>query len=81
MKYFLQYYIAPFLIGFLILIMGTCVVYLLFTHYIFRLIFMSIFGGLFIIVGLWMVGILILGIVGYDFLVKHDEGFKRDNEE
>ena len=42
---------------------------------------MSIFGGLFIIVGLWMVGILILGIVGYDFLVKHDEGFKRDNEE
>ena len=78
MKHILQYYVVPFLIGLFTISVGMCVIYLLFAHYVFRLIVLGIFGGLSVAVGLWMTGILILGIVGYDFLVSHDEGFKRE---
>lgn len=78
---FIEFIVQPICIG--IVVLSVCIgfVHCLVTYPIAGKLFTIFALSLFLLAAAWLFGIMILGIIGYPWLRKHDEGFRRMKDE
>lgn len=74
---FKEFIIQPICIG--IIVLSVCIgfVHCLVTYSIAGKVFAIFAFYVFLLAAAWFFGIIVLGIIGYPWLRKHDEGFRR----
>ena len=78
---FKEFIIQPICIG--VVVISVCIgfVYCLVTYPIAGKLFTIFALSAFLLLGAWIIGIMLLGCIGYPWLRKHDEGFRRMKDE
>ena len=78
---FKEFIVRPICIG--IIVLSVCIgfVHCLVTYPIAGKVFTVFAFSAFLLVAAWFFGLIVLGILGYPWLMKHDEGFRRTEDE
>ena len=78
---FIRFIVQPICIG--IVVISVCIgfVYCLVTYPIVGKLLTIFALSAFLLAAAWLIGIMVLGIIGYPWFRKHDEGFRRMKDE